>query len=236
MKKAYIIILIILSLALLVLFFLTRENMSSGDNDDFMTKEEIKLPEARLDSDVSIEKSLWERRSFRDYQDEALSLSDIAQILWASQGITSSENLRTAPSAGATYPLEVYLIVGNVEDLSPGVYRYDPSEHKLEKFASGDKRESLYRSALNQSWIRDGAVSLVFTAVYERTTGRYGERGIRYVYMEAGHAAQNVYLQAVSLNLGTVVVGAFSDNEVKEILNIPENEQPLYIMPIGKIK
>ena len=194
----------------------------------------MKLTEPRYDSDVSLEQTLLQRRSVRDYTNEPLSLQQVSQLLWAAQGITDRQGLRTAPSAGALYPLEVYVVVGNVQSLSPGVYRYEPDGHQLVKTVDGDKRAGLADAALGQGCVKEGAINIVFTAVYERTTQKYGERGIRYVHMEVGHAAQNVYLQAVALHLGTVVIGAFHDDQVREILSLPQQEQPLYIMPAGR--
>ena len=122
-----------------------------------------------------------------------------------------------------------------MNNLSEGVYKYKPHEHELVRVVEGDKRGELCDAALGQRWVEEGAIVIVLSGIYERTTGRYGDRGIRYVHMEVGHAAQNVYLQAESLNLGTVVVGAFSDDEVKKIINMPEEERPLYIMPVGRV-
>ena len=195
---------------------------------------DMKLPEPRYDSNVSLEETLLKRRSVRDYTDEPLTLHEVSQLLWAAQGITDPAGLRTAPSAGALYPLEVYVVVGSVQSLSPGVYRYEPDGHQLVKTVDDDKRAGLAAAALEQGCVKEGAINIVFTAVYERTTQKYGERGIRYVHMEVGHAAQNVYLQAVAFNLGTVVIGAFHDDQVMEILSLPQQEQPLYIMPVGR--
>lgn len=194
----------------------------------------IKLPEPRYDSEVSIEETLLKRRSVRSYTDEPLTLEEVSQLLWSAQGITADWGGRTAPSAGATYPLETYLVVGDVSGLGRGVHKYRPREHELRRVLDGDRRAELAAAALGQSWVRAGAVDIVLTALYERTTRRYGERGIRYVHMEVGHAAQNVYLQAVALGLGTVVIGAFHDSQVKRILNLPDDEHPLYIMPVGR--
>jgi len=194
----------------------------------------MKLTEPRYDSDVSIEQTLLQRRSVRDYTGEPLSLQQVSQLLWAAQGITDRQGLRTAPSAGGTYPLEIYLAVGDVENLARGVYRYQSVGHALTRVLDGDLRAKLADAALGQGCVKEGAINIVFTAVYERTTQRYGERGIRYVHMEVGHAAQNVYLQAVALHLGTVVIGAFHDDQVREILSLPQQEQPLYIMPVGR--
>ncbi len=194
----------------------------------------VKLPEPRHDSDISIEETLLKRRSVRDYTGESLTLREVSQLLWAAQGITDPRGLRTAPSAGGTYPLETYVVVGDVENLTKGVYRYHPLKHEIAVVLDGDLRVELAAAALGQTWVKKGAINIVFTAIYERTTRRYGNRGIRYVHMEVGHAAQNVYLQAVAMNLGTVVIGAFRDDQVKEILNLPKDEQPLYIMPVGR--
>jgi SagB-type dehydrogenase family enzyme len=193
----------------------------------------VELPEPRTHGQVSIETALHERRSVREYVAGSVTLVEASQLLWAAQGVTDKrEGLRTAPSAGALYPLEVYLVTGDVKDLPDGVYRYRPRQHRLLKTGSGDRREALADVALRQSFLRDSAGVLVFTAVPERTTAKYGRRGVRYVYMEAGHAAQNVYLQAESLGLGTVVVGAFEDADVQEVLGIKED--PLYLMPFGR--
>ncbi len=194
---------------------------------------EVKLPEPRHDSGVSIEETLLKRRSVRDYTGEPLTLQEVSQLLWAAQGITDPRGFRTAPSAGALYPLETYLIVGDVENLTQGVYRYEPATHKLVRVLDSDLRAEL-ASAAGQPWVKEGAINIVFTAIYERTTRKYGDRGIRYVHMEVGHAAQNVYLQAVALSLGTVGIGAFGDDQVKEILNLPKDEHPLYIMSVGR--
>jgi SagB-type dehydrogenase family enzyme len=194
----------------------------------------IELPEPRYDSDVSIEQSLLRRRSIRSYTGESLTLQELSQLLWAAQGVTDPKGFRTAPSAGALYPLELYVVAGDVQDLSPGVYRYEPLEHGLVRTMEGDKRAELADAAVWQNFVGEGAIVIVFTAVYERTTGKYGDRGIRYVHMELGHAAQNLCLQATAMDLGAVTVGAFYDEEVVELLDLPGDEQPLYIIPVGR--
>lgn len=194
----------------------------------------MKLPEPRYDSEVSLEKTLVERRSVRDYTDLPLTLEEISQLFWASQGLTDEKGFRTAPSAGALYPIEVYAVVGRVTGLTAGVYRYEPEGHQLSKVISGDLRDALARAALGQDSVRDGAVSFVFTAIYERTTGKYGGRGERYVHIEVGHAAENLLLEVVALGLGAVPVGAFYDDEVAKILKLGANEVPLYIIPVGR--
>lgn len=194
----------------------------------------IRLPEPRRQSNVSVESALQSRRSVREYRDEPLTLSDVSQLLWAAQGCTGPEGARAAPSAGALYPLEVYLVAGRVNDLASGIYRYRPQHHELVRVAEGDKRASLASAALDQDCVRNAAVTIVVAAVYERVTKKYGKRGVMYVHMEAGHAAQNVHLQAVSLNLGTVAVGAFEDEPMKKLLTLPAEEQPLYLLPVGR--
>lgn len=212
--------------------FMPRSIEDERDNDEGIR---IKLPEPKYDSDTSVERALLERRSVRSYKDGPLAISDVSQLLWAAQGATNLRGFRTAPSAGGLYPLEVYIAIGNVDGVEKGVYKYIPDEHELVKVKDGDMRGELTIAALRQPCVGDGAIVIVLSAVYERTTQKYGDRGVRYVHMEAGHAAQNVCLQAASLNLGTVTVGAFKDEEVKKILNMPEEEHPLYIMPVGKI-
>jgi SagB-type dehydrogenase family enzyme len=195
----------------------------------------ITLPEPNLSSNTSIEKAINSRRSIRSYKDIPLKLEEISQILWAAQGITDPQGLRSAPSAGALYPVEIYLLAGNVESLANGIYKYNPHKHSLALIEKGDKREKLCEAALNQSFLESAPALVIISAIYERTTIKYGDRGIRYVHLEAGHISQNIYLQAVSLDIGTVAVGAFQDEKVKNVLGSSKNEQPLYIMPIGKI-
>ena len=196
--------------------------------------ERIKLPEPDHAGETSVEAALSKRRSIRAYSGDDVTLGEVSQVLWAAQGITAPWGGRTAPSAGALYPLELYLVVGDVDGMDNGVYRYRPKGHELEKVADGDVRAELAEAALGQECVKEAAIDLVFTAVYERTTAKYGERGMRYVHIEVGHAAQNVYLQAESLDLGTVVVGAFMDREVKRIVHAGAHEEPLYIMPVGR--
>ena len=185
--------------------------------------------------DVSLMESLSERRSVRDYSDEELTFIELAALLWAAQGVTEEPSgYRTAPSAGATYPMEIYAVVENVEELSPGLYRYSSDEHTLEQIKEGHFNEDLKNTALGQDPIGDASVNLVITAVYERVMNRYGERGERYAKIEAGHISQNIYLSCSALELGTVAIGAFNDEQVIELLQLQEGEYPLYIMPVGK--
>ncbi len=195
----------------------------------------IQLPEPVQDGSVSVEYALLNRRSVRHYKDEPLTLSEISQLLWAAQGITSERGLRTAPSAGALFPLEVYVVAANIAHLPTGIYKFNSRDRTLLKNVDEDKRNQLSQAALNQRSIARAPAVLLICAVYERVTRTYGQRGIPYTLMEIGHAAQNVCLQAVAMGMGTVVIGAFRDEEIKMIANLAKDEQPVYIIPIGKI-
>ena len=201
------------------------------------------LPAPRIKGVLSVEEALSHRRSHRSYLKDAISAEDLSQILWAAYGITKPMpknprlmgGLRTSPSAGALYPLELYALIGNVKDIEPGVYKYIPPGHKIIKIIDKDIRRELSIAALNQEMISIAPACLFYSAVFNRTAEKYGNRGReRYVCMDMGHSAQNVYLQAEALNLGTCAIGAFDDVQVKEVMQLPEEEEPLYIMPIGK--
>lgn len=185
---------------------------------------------------ASLEELLRQRRSIRDYTDAPLTKDEVMKLLWAGQGITTAWGFRTAPSAGALYPLELYVVAGNVDNLAPGVYKYEPKENKLTLVKEGDARASLAAASLGQSCVRDGAINIVIAAVYKRTTAKYGSRGERYVHIEVGHAAQNICLQATALDLGLVTIGAFEDTAVAKIIGMSADEVPLYVIPVGRIK
>lgn len=194
----------------------------------------VSLPAPAVAGNTSLEQLLHRRRSVRDYRDAALDLAQIGQLLWAAQGITHPDGLRTAPSAGALYPLDLYLVAGRVEGMSAGVYHYDPTRHQLRLMASGDQRKAVAQAALGQSWMNNAAAVVAFTAVFARTNRKYGARGERYVHLEAGHAAENLFLQAEALGLGSVIVGAFDDAAVARVLQLPREAQPLILMPVGR--
>ncbi len=199
-----------------------------------MSPGRVALPPPRAKGEVSLEDCLLKRRSVRNYDNMALSLTDVSQLLWAAQGITAEGYLRTAPSAGALYPLELYLMAGNVEDLAPGAYHYNPTRHDLALVKAGDHRRELARAALGQDCVANSAAIILFAAVYPRTSAKYGQRATRYVHIEAGHAAQNVFLEATALGLGTVTVGAFEDEQVKRVGALPEHHDPIYMMAAGR--
>lgn len=207
----------------------------------------ISLPAPKTDSHFSVERSLNTRRSVRSLKDEQLSLSVLAQLAWAAQGVTQKSDAppgwswgvwqggrRTAPSAGAMYPLELYIVAGNIGGLEPGIYKYKPQNHQLALVKSGDHRSKLARAASGQEWMTNAPCIFVAGAVYSRTEAKYGQRASRYVHIEVGHAVENICLQAVALELGTTMVGAFRDADVKEVLGMPKEEDPLAIVPVGK--
>lgn len=192
----------------------------------------VELPSPVLTGDFSLQEVILSRRSVRSYADASLTKEEIANILWAASGVTSAGGMRAVPSAGALYPLTVYLVVGKVEGINPGVYRYCPDQHGLVEKVKSDKRNSLHAVSLRQDSVRNAPASLVICADYKVTTRRYGQRGKRYVDIEVGHMGQNVYLQAESLGLATVAIGAFDCQGVKEIIST--QKEPLYIMPLGR--
>jgi len=199
-----------------------------------MTTTHIKLLEPKNDGRMSVERALFQRRSVREFRTGSLSPSELSQLLWAAQGVTALGGYRTAPSAGALYPLELYVAMGQVHDLAPGLYHYRP-EHALAKLSDHDVRRELGEAALEQTWLQNAQVVLVLTAVTERATVKYGqEHGRRYMHLEAGHVAENVALQAVALDLGSVAVAAFDEPRVRHILHLKAGEEPLYLLPVGK--
>lgn len=194
----------------------------------------VALPEPKRKGARSVEDALARRRSIREFADEPLTLAAVSQLVWAAQGVTGSRGRRTAPSAGALYPLELYIVAGNVTGLRPGVYRYEPRRHRLVLHAKDDLLSALADAALEQEWVAEAPAIVVLGAVYQRTVRKYRRRAPRYVHMEVGHAAQNVYLQAVALDLGTTMVGAFRDAPLARLLDLPEDVVPLGLMPVGK--
>ncbi|MCX5819668.1 MAG: SagB/ThcOx family dehydrogenase [Deltaproteobacteria bacterium] len=192
-------------------------------------KAAIDLPPPVFDGPMSLEKALLERRSVRAYKDEPLTLADISQILWAAQGITETkQGLRTAPSARALYPLNLYLLVGKVDGVPVGLYRYQPQGHKILKVHESDKKAELH-AAVGQAPIRGAAAVIVVTGMTRTSKAKW-------IYLERGHAAQNILLQAHSRKIGAVVMGGFRDEDVRKVLNVPESEQPVYIIPMGRMQ
>lgn len=211
-----------------VMLLLTLAACGEAPEKTEEAKQMISLPQPKTESGNSLESSLARRRSVRQFSDRPLDQQTISQLLWAAQGITDKQRgFRTAPSAGATFPLVAYALTGD------GVFRYHPEPHQLERLSGEDRRPELAAAALNQQCVRQAPLVLVFSAAEGRTTGHYGNRGLMYVHMEAGHAAQNVLLQAVALDLGAVPVGAFDPASAGRILGVPPQEKVLYLLPVG---
>ncbi len=191
----------------------------------------IPLPSPFYEGTVSVEQAIFERRSQRAFSDDELTKSQLSQLLFSAYGISDEEmGFHTVPSAGATFPMEIYAIVRSVEDIEAGIYRYIPSGHEMRLVRKGDFSDSLSVLCLSQPWVAAAQVNIVLCARFERTTNHYGQRGIRYVYQESGHIGQNVYLQAQALGLGAVAIGAFDDSGIEAILG----DVPIYIITVGK--
>jgi SagB-type dehydrogenase family enzyme len=196
----------------------------------------MQLPRPASDGTVSVERAIKERRTIRAFRPDSLSMAQLSQLLWAAQGITDEgKGFRAAPSGGALYPLDVYAVVGEggVEGLATGVYRYHPLGHTIEFVREGDRRAEVASAALGQTWIARAPVCFVITAEYERITGKYGERGVRYALIEVGHVGENIMLQAGGLGMGAGIVGAFRDASVAEVIKAPKGHEPLIIIPVG---
>ncbi|KKL66726.1 hypothetical protein LCGC14_2142090 [marine sediment metagenome] len=189
-------------------------------------KMEIQLPKPDFKGTKSLEKCIYERESVRNYKDKEIELEKISQILWASQGKKGQK--RTVPSAGATYPLEIYV---NIKD--KGFFHYNLEKHLLELINKNDLSEKIAEASWNQHFIAKAYVNIIICAEFSKTTRRYGQRGLRYVFMEVGHCAQNIHLEVISLGLTSVPIGAFEDERVKKVLALKNNIEPLYIIPIG---
>lgn len=194
------------------------------------------LPKPRTDGDISLEKTIQQRRTIRSFTSEALTMEQLSQLLWAAQGITDDRGLkRAAASGGALYPMDIYAVVGRdgVEGIEAGIYHYEPNDHSISLISKDDFKAELAEASLSQKWMARAPLNLVITAEYGRICGRYGERGVRYAIIEAGHIGQNIFLQAEALSLGAGIVGAFEDERVIKAINIPANHEPLLIMPVG---
>lgn len=194
----------------------------------------IILPEPDY-SGISVEEAIKWRRSVREYNRENITLEEMSLLLWAGQGITSERGMRAAPSAGALYPVELYVVPNRVDGVYCGIYKYIPEEHKLVLVQEGGFRDEVAEAALGQECVRNAAAIIIMTSVRERTAVKYGERSDLYIAMEAGHISENILLEAVSLGLGAVPVGGFSTEEMDEVLGVKEGERSLYLVAVGKV-
>jgi SagB-type dehydrogenase family enzyme len=216
----------------MILFLFTAIGLSETRN----AHAHISLPRPSSDGKVSLEKAIKERRTIRDFRERSLSLNHLSQLLWAGQGITEPTiGRRAAPSGGALYPLDIYVLIGEngVEKIEAGVYHYLPKEHSISPISKGDRRKEIASASLGQMWMAKAPVIFIITAEYKRITGKYGERGVRYALIEVGHVGQNLFLQAEALGLGAGIVGAFDDLEVSKVAGLPPKHEPLLIVPVG---
>ena len=194
-------------------------------------KKVIKLPEPDLKGKITLATALLKRRSVRSFSDKSLSQKQVSQILWAAQGITNSRGFRTAPSAGALYPIEIYFTSGNVDGLDKGFYHYNPEKNSVKMVSGKDFKSDVFQAGLYQEPIEEAAINILIAAIYKRTTAKYGDRGHQYAMIEVGHVAQNIHLQCVALGLGSVPIGAFYEGDIQD--KLPIEGEVLYIIPIG---
>jgi SagB-type dehydrogenase family enzyme len=236
-KIVLLIILIIVFIAVVSAFYLSEPKKTVYT----VTKNAngiITLPSPQLTGNISVEEAIQNRRSIRKFSNESLSINNVSQILWAAQGITNKQSsLRAAPSAGQVYPLEIYLIAGTegVNGLEEGVYHYSPSNNTLEKKINGDLRADLSSIADNQPWVKQAPVNILITGNYQKMIDKYTDKELctRFVDLEAGHVGENIYLQSETLGLVTVSLGSFNETQLKQLLQLPDNETPIYIFPVG---
>jgi SagB-type dehydrogenase family enzyme len=199
----------------------------------------VKLPKPVSEEKISVEQAIQKRRTVRSFRKKSLQSGQFSQLLWAAQGITEEGGYkRAAPSAGALYPMDVYAVVGIgcVEEVNEGIYHYEPGAHTVSLNVDGEMRDQLAHAALSQMWMAQAPVNFIITAEYDRITGKYGQRGVRYAMIEAGHIAQNIFLQAQAMGLDAGIVGAFVDEDVVSVLKIPASHAPLIIMPVGYVR
>jgi len=196
----------------------------------------MQLPDPKADGDVSLEMTIHQRRTVRSFHGTALTLTQLSQLLWAAQGITEPEGFkRAAPSAGALYPMDIYGAVGGdcIERLNPGVYLYKSATHSFSLIQEGDVRRDIAMASLGQMWMSYAPITFVITAEYSRIMGKYGQRGVRYAMIEAGHIGQNIFLQSLALGLEAGIVGAFEDQKIIQVMGIKSTHEPLLLMPVG---
>ncbi|MGZ7049942.1 MAG: SagB/ThcOx family dehydrogenase [Methanobacterium sp.] len=232
-KIALIILIILLAVTILYLIW-----PKSYGGEQRVVMGTINLPEPQITAGKSVEQAIKDRRSIRRFTNDSLTLQDVSQLMWAAQGITDkTNNFRAAPSGGHTYPLEVYILVGkgSVNGLNEGLYHYNPFNNTLEQILGNDARPELSQAADGQPWVKEAPVDIIITGNYQKMIDKYKDEKLstRFVDMEAGHVGENIYLEAEAQNLATVALGSFKDDQVHQILKIPDNENTLYIFPVG---
>jgi SagB-type dehydrogenase family enzyme len=199
---------------------------------------EISLPKPAYKGTVTVEEALRARRTHRSFVSRGLTLKQFSQILWGAYGVTAKEYgyfLKTAPSAGALYPIDIYAVLGGagVETLAPGVYHFRPENHSVRLIKEGDLRVQLARDSVHQMWMAESPLMLVITGEYERSSVKYGRRGKTYTHIEAGHVGQNIFLQAEAIGLKAGIVGAFDNKRIIKTMGLPARHDPLLLMPVG---
>jgi SagB-type dehydrogenase family enzyme len=217
-------------------FFFTGNARARKVNGNIQEGKRMKLPKPKTHGEVSLETAIKRRRTVRSFTSRPLSLEQCSQLFWAAQGITEDGGFkRAAPSGGALYPMDIYAVVGEncVKGLESGAYHYDPKGHAVSLVSEGDLRNKVAGAALSQTWMATAPLNILITAEYYRITSKYGKRGVRYAIIEAGHIGQNILLQSEAMGLGAGVVGAFNDEKVRQVVNIPLNHEPLLILPVG---
>jgi SagB-type dehydrogenase family enzyme len=217
-------------------FFFTGNASAQKVNGNIQKGKRMKLPKPKTHGDVSLETAIKQRRTIRSFTSEPLSLEQCSQLFWAAQGITETRGFkRAAPSGGALYPMDIYAIVGEkcIKGLKSGIYHYDPKGHAVSLVSEGDLRNKVADAAMSQIWIATAPLNILITAEYHRITGKYGKRGVRYAIIEAGHIGQNILLQSEAMGLGAGVIGAFNDEKIGQIVNMPPSYEPLLILPVG---
>lgn len=196
----------------------------------------VKLP-APDPGGMTVEKAIAIRRSIRAFTEQPVTLQQVAQLLLSANGIThkfQARTMRAAPSAGALYPIDLYVLAHHVTGLDSGLYHFRPKDSSLESVKAGDHSAAIHEASLGQESVGPSPVTLVLTARFDRSTRKYADRGYRYAYIDAGAICENVYLQATSLGLGTVAVGAFYDDAMNKLIGIDgKSEATLLIMPVG---
>ena len=198
----------------------------------------LPLPHGKPAAGADFWDTLMRRRSHRDFSSAALSLDELALLIFATQGITDREGqdlFRAAPSAGALYPIETYVLANRVETIDPAIYHLNIAGQSLELIRPGDCSRALAIAALGQAMISTSAATFIWTAIAGRSKWKYHERAYRYIYLDAGHIGQNLYLAATALGLGCCTIGAFFDSQINDIIGIDgENETVVYLGAVGK--
>lgn len=235
-KGKFILIILIILLGITIAYLIWPQSTTTVGQRTVIST--VSLPEPIIKGNMSVEQAIQDRRSIRHYNSQSLTLQDVSQLLWAAQGITDkTQNLRAVPSAGQVYPLEVYIVVGKggVTGLGEGVYLYNPYNNTLEKTSNSDARSDLSQAANGQAWVKEAPVDIVITGDYSKMVTKYKDETLctRFVNLEAGHAGENIYLEAEARSLVTVALGSFKDDQVHTVLGLPSNENTIYIMPVG---